>query len=255
MKTINHVLAGLILLLMLTSCATAQPQSGDRAIKKWIAQLHDSDGAKRNAAVQALVLEPDIAAAALPLLKQELAQETDLNRRWWLQAAIQQCEDKLPQPGEISAMPDRSQGLRVNETCKSGDGPFAIVEHDRVRCWQTPKRVGNTWAYLYFVADDAFRQKVGSALVIQLEYLDAGSGEITLEYDSSKDRMPDHGAYKNHSLHIHRTDSGQWRTVRFHINDARFRGSENVGSDFRFYNGGDDLLVHSVRVWPVGAGE
>ena len=28
-----------------------------------------------------------------------------------------------------------------------------------------------------------------------------------------------------------------------------------AGADFRFYNGGDDLLVHAVRVWPVEAGK
>jgi hypothetical protein len=252
MKTTNHVLAGLAVALVLAGCATAQSQPGSHSITEWIAQLHDSDYAKRNVAVQALSLEPDIAEAALPLLKQELKQENDPNCCWWLKAAIQQCEEQLPQPGEISATPDRSKGLQA---CQAADGSFAIAEHNGVGCWQTPKRVGNTWHYLYFIADDPFRQKAGSALVIQLEYLDAGSGEIALDYDSSNARAPVHGAYENHPLGVHRTNSGQWQTVRFRINDARFRGSENGGTDFRFYNGGDDLLVHSVRVWPVEASD
>ncbi len=252
MKTINHVLAGLAVALMLTGCATAQTQSSSRSITQWIAQLHNCDYGKRNAAVQALSLNPDTAEAALPLLKQELKQETDPNRCWWLKAAIQQCEEQLPKPGEICATPDHSQGLQASQ---AADGSFAIVEHDGIRCWQTPKRIGKTWHYLYFIADDAFRQNAGRVLVIQLEYLDAGSGEIALDYDSSNARAPVHGAYENHPLSVRRTNSDQWRTIQFRIHDARFRGSENGGSDFRFYNGGDDLLVHSVRVWPVEVGE
>lgn len=252
MKKLIPILAGLAVALTFAGCATVQPPSGSRSIAKWIDQLQDRDYAERNAAVQALSLDPDTARAALPSLKRELKRETDPNRRWWLKAAIQQCEENLPQPGEIYATPDHSRGLQVNEACQSGDGPFSIVEHDGVRCWQTPKRVGKTWYYLYFKADDAFRQTAGSALDIQLDYLDTGSGEITLQYDSSQDQLPDHGAFKIHTLHIRRTNTGQWQTVRFHINDARFRGSENAGSDFRFYNGGDELLVRSVRVWPAG---
>ena len=189
--------------------------------------MHDGDYARRNAAVQALSLDPDTAESALPLLKQELKEETDPNRSWWLKAAIQQCEEQLPKPGEVYATPDHSQGLQAS---LAADGSFTIVQHDGVQCWQTPKRVGNTWHYLYFIADDAFRQNGGSALVIQLEYLDAGSGEVALDYDSSNARAPVHGAYENHPVSVHRTNSGQWRIIRFRINDARFRGSENGGS-------------------------
>jgi len=234
-------------LLTLAGGATAQPLSG-RQIKEWIVQLHDSGYSKRNAAVQALAHEPE---TALPLLKQELKRETDFNRQWWLKAAIQQCEEQLPKPEEISASPDRSERLHVCEACKTGDGPFAIVEHDGVRCWQTPKRVAKTWSYLYFIAEDSFRQKAGNRVEIQLEFLDEGSGEIELEYNSSVAQAPHEGAYKSHSLVVHRTNTKKWRTVRFRISDARFRGSENGRSDFRFYNGGDDLPTRSVRVWPL----
>lgn len=238
----------MVAVLVLGGCATGQPLSGRRSIEGWIARLHDREEANRNAAIYALARESD---TALPLLRRELKRETDPNRRWWLKAAIQQCEEELPRPGQISVTPDQSRGLQVNEACTAGDGPFTVVEYHGVRCWKTPQHESNAWSYLYFKADDAFREKAWSALEIQLEYLDAGKGDIGLDYDSSDPRAPVHGAYENHSLTVHRINSGQWRTVQFRIRDARFRGSQNGGSDVRFSCLGDSLLVGFVRVWPV----
>jgi hypothetical protein len=58
-------------------------------IKKWIAQLGDKDFARREAAVKNLSRQ---AAAALPALRRARERERDPDRRWWLDAAIQQCE-------------------------------------------------------------------------------------------------------------------------------------------------------------------
>jgi hypothetical protein len=44
----------------------------------------------------------------------------------------------------------------------------------------------------------------------------------------------------------------QWQLARFRVNDARFAKRENDGADFRFYNGGDDLLIRAVRVQRIG---
>jgi hypothetical protein len=43
-------------------------------------------------------------------------------------------------------------------------------------------------------------------------------------------------------------NSRQWKLARFDVNDARFGNRENGGADFRFYNGGDDLLISAVQV-------
>ena len=60
-------------------------------IGKWITQLSDKDFAKREAAVKLLARQPD---AALPALNQALKQSTDAKQRWWIQAAIQACEQR-----------------------------------------------------------------------------------------------------------------------------------------------------------------
>jgi hypothetical protein len=215
-------------------------------ITGWIAQLSDSDYAKRKAAVQSLATQP---VAALPLLRQQLKNDTDTNHRWWLNVAIQECEAKCPKPGEISANPDAANGLIVGEACKSGDGLFAVVEREGVRCWEVPKK----GFYLYFSASPDFREKAYTALDIELEYLDTGTGRISLDYDSTNPRAAFNGAYENHSTVIRRTDSGQWRKKKFHLPNARFRGSENGQTDFRFNNDGDDMVIRSVRVWPTNA--
>lgn len=43
-------------------------------------------------------------------------------------------------------------------------------------------------------------------------------------------------------------NSQQWKLARFYVNDARFANRENGWTDFRFYNGGDDLLISAVQV-------
>jgi hypothetical protein len=255
MKTTHPFFAAALLaLLALANCAGAQPlpdapvqekARSDAQFRTWIARLHDSDYSKRNAAVQALA---DQANAALPLVEKALKTETDPSRSWWLKVALQECEDNRLNPGDVFATPDRSAGLLVCEECKTGDGPFTIVEHDGIRCWQVPRRDGNKWSYLYFSADDAFRRQTGDTLEIQVEFLDAGAGEVMLEHDSTDIAAPVKGAYKSNPLVVHRTNSEQWQKARFHLTEARFQGSENCHTDFRFYNGGDDLLVRAVRV-------
>jgi len=58
-------------------------------IRNWMAQLDDSNFSKRNAAVKMLAQHP---SEALPALQRALKTETDNDRRWWLQAAMQQCQ-------------------------------------------------------------------------------------------------------------------------------------------------------------------
>jgi hypothetical protein len=61
----------------------------DQLIQKWITQLGDKDFARREAAVKNLSRH---AETALPLLRQTRERESDPDRRWWLDAALQQCE-------------------------------------------------------------------------------------------------------------------------------------------------------------------
>ncbi len=59
-------------------------------ISALIAQLKDSDYAKRDAAVAALARQPDL---ALPMLQSQ-REKADPDQRWWIDAAIQEIHDK-----------------------------------------------------------------------------------------------------------------------------------------------------------------
>jgi hypothetical protein len=58
-------------------------------IEKWIVQLNDPDFSQRNAAVASLAQHSSL---ALPAMEAALKTETDADRRWWIQSAIQECQ-------------------------------------------------------------------------------------------------------------------------------------------------------------------
>jgi hypothetical protein len=58
-------------------------------IQQWMAQLGDPDYARREAAVRGLARQ---AKLALPALREARGSESDPDRRWWLDAAIEECE-------------------------------------------------------------------------------------------------------------------------------------------------------------------
>lgn len=145
---------------------------------------------------------------------------------------------------QVVARPDALDGLTpiANE-----DGGFTVVERSGARCWLVAKHASPH--YFYLDVDEGFR---GAAMEIELEYFDAGAGEIALDYDSTDARPTVEGAYKRHPNILRRGNTAQWQSAHFPINDARFANRENGGADFRFYNGGDDLLIRAVRVRRVG---
>lgn len=140
----------------------------------------------------------------------------------------------------VRSTPGRDEGLAA---LSAGDGQFTVVERAGARCWQVPPR-----HYLYFDVDDEFYRGGDGALELELEYLDAGSGRIVLEYDSTDAKAPHQGAYTPHPQVLNRTGTGQWRTAVFRLTNARFGGAQNSGADLRFYNGGDAWLVRAVRL-------
>jgi hypothetical protein len=153
-------------------------------------------------------------------------------------------------PQQVTARPDGFNGLTP---IKNEDGEFTVVERSGGHRWLVPKHSSPNYFYLD-VADD-FLPKAGASVEIDLAYLDEGSGDIALDYDSSEIRLsnadlllPDPGAFKRYPYALHRMNSGQWKLARFYVNDARFANRENGGTDFRFENEGDDLLISAVEV-------
>jgi hypothetical protein len=146
----------------------------------------------------------------------------------------------------VAGLPGKDEGL-VPVTV--GDGEFKTVDHEGTPCWLASKHTPPH--YFYLVKNHGYRLPPHTNLEIELEYLDVGSGVIGLDYDSSDIQARVAGAYKPHPHSVDRTNSGQWQVARFQVNDALFAGRQNGGADFRFYNGGDDLLIRAVRIRQV----
>jgi hypothetical protein len=143
----------------------------------------------------------------------------------------------------IVGQPGTDEGLMP---VSADDGDFKIVDHEGTSCWLLPKHTPPQFFYLS--KDKKYRLTPHSNLEIELEYLDVGTGDIGMEYDSSDLQTKVSGAYKGHPNYVQRTNTGQWKSARFQFNDALFAGRQNGGADFRFYNGGDDLLIRAVRL-------
>ena len=142
---------------------------------------------------------------------------------------------------QISGSPGAANGLTLAVT--NGDGNVPTAERSGAQCWEVPKN-----NYLYLDVDDTFLVAPGARLEIDLAYFDAGSGDIGLDYDSTDFRLPFAGAYKRYPYAIQLMNTATWKLARFWVNDARFANRQNGGADFRFSNGGDDLLVSAVQV-------
>jgi hypothetical protein len=150
---------------------------------------------------------------------------------------------------QISAQPDSSDGLTALD---EGDGKAAVVQRNGLSGWLVSKH--DPPGYLYFRVEPKFQPKPGQTLELRLVYLDAGVGDIALEYDSYDAFAPwsQGGTYKRHASVIHRLNTGRWQTARFFFKDAGFGKLQNGGADFRIFNGGDDLAIHMVRISRVG---
>ena len=213
---------------------------------------HLAGGAPPQFVVARSILKPPSWYASVERELHKLAGEdvqvVDLYTLFWLVREYETHRDlyadsRFARATVLSGQPASDEGVNAVYVV---DGPFVVVEYDGRRCWQLPRH--QPPFYLYFNVAEGFHRAGTGPVEIELEYLDKGRGLVELEYDSTDSTAPIAGAYKPHPQRLKRTNSGEWRTARFRLDDARFAGSQNGMADFRFYNAGDDLLVSAVRV-------
>ncbi|MEM8677740.1 MAG: hypothetical protein AAGF97_00165 [Planctomycetota bacterium] len=95
--------------------------------------------------------------------------------------------------------------------------------------------------YMYFGVDQGFAKEVAAGLngIIEVTYQDVGTGSLALQYDATG------AAYQNAPAHP-LTDTGEWRTTRFYLNDALLNDRQNGGGDFRL--AGANVPIDRVRI-------
>jgi len=148
---------------------------------------------------------------------------------------------------------NRESGLHLVGDRPGGDGlTRAAIVAGRPCRTNAPRKDGGMM--LYFQVDDGFLAPGRHDCYVRVEYLDQDGDEWYLEYDSTDDSvrkvadLP--GAFKT-AGYVLKGESGSWRTVDFHLPDARFAGRCN-GGDFRLNVGnpedGNDYFA-SVAVY------
>jgi len=135
----------------------------------------------------------------------------------------------------------------TEEPCADGE-TFPDMKAD-VECRRVPIRSSAGYGnYIYLNVNDSIVFNDGpTELWIAVEYFDESIGNLTLEYDTVGDRVPE-DAFKLAEI-VPFTDTKEWKIHIYHIPDAEFKNQAN-GADFRFSLGGMELYIN--RVWVVG---
>lgn len=97
-----------------------------------------------------------------------------------------------------------------------------------------------------FQVNDSFAQSLGGRAHVRIVYLDQGSGQWELRYDSTS------GADKS-ALVVKKTNTNQWKEVVVNLQDVAFSNRQEGGTDLSLYNkGDDDDTFHMIEVVRYG---
>ncbi len=98
-------------------------------------------------------------------------------------------------------------------------------------------------SFFYFEVSDGFAFDGNRPeKAITVEYWDAGSGTLTLQYDSSGSAYRDGGT-------VALTGTNTWKSHTFRVSDAYFGNRQNQGADFRIFGGaGNVFYLDVIRV-------
>jgi len=94
---------------------------------------------------------------------------------------------------------------------------------------------------LYMQVKSTIAMNCEQPVVIAVDYLDKGTGQLDLHYDSPE------SPYKSVPLAT-LTDSGEWKTVRLTLKDARLGKHENGSADFRLAATPESVAVARILV-------
>ncbi len=163
----------------------------------------------------------------------------------------------LPPPAATTPEP-ASSWVRLGKEVEFHGMEPANQHHDGVTqpevagdldCHSLQRYPGRPELYAYFRIDPAFKRDGTNAVVVEVEYFDADpGGHFRLDYDSHDESNRSLGAYTQSKERVNLKGTERWRKARFLIDDARFAGRENDGSDFRVTVVGGRFFLRSIKV-------
>jgi hypothetical protein len=134
------------------------------------------------------------------------------------------------------------KGLRLVEV---DDGRTSPADEGGRR----PVKGANGGRYLYFAADDSFKDKGLEDLAVEVEFRDVAPGRLSLQYDGRDPSAPFSGAYTPSPDVTRLNGSGLWRTATFRLNNRpRLVGCQNGAADFRLAVEAPDVVVRRVAL-------
>lgn len=102
--------------------------------------------------------------------------------------------------------------------------------------------------YFYFSLAPAFKSQGLTNALIEVEYLDAQPGVLTVEYDASQTQAIPNPAYARAGQPVRLRGTGTWQTSSFLARNPSFSNAQNAGADFRLCLRPPALFVHRVTV-------
>ncbi|MFC4811921.1 glycosyl hydrolase family 28-related protein [Paenibacillus sp. GCM10023250] len=128
---------------------------------------------------------------------------------------------------ELGAAP-----VEAGMTARAGDGATGLQtgELDGRTYWKTNKSQdeNSRIIYFYFDVDDGFTENIANYDVdVSVDYYDAGSGKMVLQYDA----QGANNSFKDAPLYAY-GDTGSWQTHAYRLTDANF-ADRTGGGDFR----------------------
>jgi hypothetical protein len=141
------------------------------------------------------------------------------------------------QADEVSVERTSSKGIAAR--LGGEDGKFEEVNAgpDNAAAWRLRS------PYFYFDVDNGFAQSLRGAVDVEVTYLDEGTGELGLNYDSSST------PYQAASGDAKFANSGQWKTARFKLSSPKFNNRQNGGTDLRIVNGSaGGAIVRLIKI-------
>lgn len=158
---------------------------------------------------------------------------------------------ELPAP-KCSLIPSiREMTLSGLKNNKPADGRCDVMTKNKKPCWMIPVKEQIKNYYLYFNISDALYHKLPTLndIYILIKYLDYGSGEFYIEYDSNDTSNKVEGFKPLRNQKVKMSGTNKWKTAIFYLEDAYF-GNRTNGGDFRIVPSKDDIFIHQVTVLP-----
>ncbi|MHB1001927.1 MAG: beta-galactosidase [Armatimonadota bacterium] len=99
----------------------------------------------------------------------------------------------------------------------------------------------NDGRYLYVQVSPGLREKAGSDVYLVIEFYDKMLAQFQIEYNAADNR------YKKGPI-VRTGASGKWVKALVNLKDAKFQGTQNGGTDFRFAFT-DELAISRIEVY------